>query len=146
MEKTRLGIGAKIVIGGIVVGVAWLTLQEIRESARINRLAELPPCRLAAEYVEWRLAFEDQYPSAETSGSVPEEFVRENEVFEQAVRQAREESESRVLEALEDITALDSEPWIRERGDMAPFVEVMLAECREEVEDLLRGSQQPGPG
>ncbi len=146
MKKTRLGIGAKILIGGIVVGVGWLALQEIRESARVDRLAALPPCRLAAEYVEWRLAFEDQYPTAGTSGSAAEEFVRENEVFEQAVRQAREESESQVLEALEDLTAVDSERWIRERGDLAPFVEVMLAECRAEVEHLFRGSERSAPG
>ncbi len=146
MEKTRLGIGAKILIGGIVVGAAWLALQEIRESARIGRLAALPPCLLAAEYAEWRLAFEDQFPTAETSGSAAEEFVRQNEVFEQALRQAREKLESPVLEALEDLTAVDSERWIRERGHLAPFVEVMLAECRAEVEHLFRGSQPSTPG
>ncbi len=139
MEKTKLGIGAKILIGGIVVSFAWLVLLEGRKSARIDRLAALPPCRLAADYIEWRLAFEDQFPTAESSGSAAEEFVLENEVFEQAVRQAREESESRVLEALEDITAVDSERWIRERGDLAPFVELMLTDCREEVQHLLGG-------
>ena len=145
MEKTRLGIGAKILIGGIVVVVAWLAVQKSREWIRIDRLAALPPCRLAAEYVEWRLAFEDQYPAAETSGSAAEEFALENEVFEQAVRQAREESESRVLEALENVTAVDSERWIRERGDLAPFVAVILAECRAEVEGLVRGSERSTP-
>ena len=138
MEKTKLGIGAKILIGGIVVVVAWLALQEIRKAARINRLAALPPCRLATDYIEWRLAFEDQNPTAETSASAVEEFVRENEVFEQAGRRAREKLESRVLEALEDLTAVDSERWIRERGDLTPFVEIMLAECRADVEHLFR--------
>jgi len=146
MKKKRLGIGAKILIIAIVVAIAWLALLEFRKSARIDELAALPPCRLAVDYAEWRLAFEDQHPTFEASGSAAEEFARENEVFEQAVRQAREDSPSRVLEALEDLTAVDSESWIREPGDMDSFVEVMLAECREEVEELMRRSEGSGPG
>jgi hypothetical protein len=142
VRKTRAGIGPKLLIAVIVVGVAWLVLQERREQARIDRLAALSPCRLAAQYVEWRLAFEERYPGAEIPESGAGEFLRENEVFEQAVRKAREQSASRVLAALERLTAIDSASWIRERGDLAPFVEVMLAECPDEVEGLVRGPGQ----
>ena len=106
-------------------------------------LGSLPPCTLAAQYVEWRLAYEDAHP-AEESAEPDEEFVRENEVFEQAIRQAREQDDSRLLEELENLTAVDSARWIRERADLAPFVEIMLAECPDEVEELMRRNQQRG--
>ncbi len=61
-------------------------------------------------------------------------------------RQAREKLESPVLEALEDLTAVDSERWIRERGDLDRFVAVILAECGAEVEGLVRGSERSTPG
>lgn len=137
MQRTRLGIGAKIFIAVILVVVVVLLVQEGRQSARINELAELPPCALAAEYARWRLAFEEQHPAAERTGDTDPEFVEQNELFEQAVRQAREDSDSPVLEVLEDLTAIDSASWIREPGNIDAFVQVMLTECPEEVEKLM---------
>ena len=139
LEKTRWGIGAKILAAGVVAVAVWLGTQELREASRINELAALPACELAAEYAAWRLAFEDQHPAEEPSGEAAAEFERENETFEQAGRQARETADSPVLEALENITALDPEPWIRERGDLTPFVDIVLTECRDEMEALIRG-------
>jgi len=141
MEKARLGIGAKLLIAAIVVFVVWLAIAWFRETGRIRELADLPPCTLAAEYVEWRLAYEEEHPADATS-EPSDEFVSENEIFEQAIRRAREASDSHLLEELEDLTAIDSARWIRERADLGPFVQVMLAECPEEIEVLMQRSVQ----
>ena len=137
MKKTKLTIGPKILIGIIVVGIVWAAAHELRERRRVDRLASLPPCRLAAEYVSWRLAFEEQQPLAGRTESAAEEFIHESEIFEQAIRRARDESESRVLAELESVTAIDSARWIHEPSNMDPFVQVMLAECPDEVEEIL---------
>ncbi|MGD8329583.1 MAG: hypothetical protein PVJ49_09100 [Acidobacteriota bacterium] len=142
MNETRLGIGAKVLIGTIVIAAGWLLFSEWRKTARVDELAALPPCELAARYAAWRLAFEDQHAGVEPTGSAAEEFEQQNELFESAARRARESNDSRVLEELENITAVDSEPWIRQRGDLSPFVQVMLADCPDEVEALMQDNQR----
>lgn len=137
MEKLRSTVRGKILIGLILVAVAWAALEYRRESARIQQLASLPPCRLAAEYVKWRLAFEERHPAEELTGSAAETFANESEVFEQAVRRAQRVSQSRLLQELEDLTAIDSARWVREEGDIDAFVEIMLSECPDEVEGLM---------
>lgn len=138
MEKAKGGIRTKILIGVVVVGAAWLALQMYRQTARIDELAALPSCKLAAEYASWRLAFEGERGDAEPTGAAAEEFVQQNELFERAVRRALEDRDSVVLESLEDLTAVDSARWIREPGNIDAFVRVMLAECPEEIEALMR--------
>jgi hypothetical protein len=142
MTENRLGIGAKLLIGAIVVAAGWLLFNEWRKTARIDELASLPPCRLAAQYAAWRLAFEDEHPGGEPAGASSEEFEQQNELYESAARRARESDDSRVLEELENITAVDSEPWIRQRGDLSPFVQVMLADCPDEVEALMQETRR----
>jgi|TARA_B100002003_G_scaffold197217_1_gene187626 hypothetical protein len=142
MENVRSTVWGKILIGVVFVAIAWAVLQDRRESARIEQLASLPPCRLAAEYVEWRLAFEESNPAQELTGSAAETFVDESEVFEQAVRSAQRVSQSRLLQELEDLTAIDSTRWIREEGDIDSFVEVMLTKCPDEVEGLMSGTKR----
>lgn len=142
MTKTRLGIGAKLLIAGIVVAAGWLFFDEWRKTARIDELASLPPCELAVRYAGWRLAFEDEHAGTEPDGAAAEEFEEQNELFESAARRARESNDSRVLEELENITAIDSEPWIRQRGDLSPFVQVMLADCPDEVQTLMQDDRR----
>lgn len=142
MEKLRSTVRGKILIGLILVAVAWAALEYRRESARIQQLASLPPCRLAAEYVKWRLAFEERHPAEELTGSAAETFANESEVFEQAVRRAQRVSQSRLLQELEDLTAIDSARWVREEGDIDAFVEIMLSECPDEVEGLMFGTKR----
>lgn len=130
---------AKIVLGvAVLAAIAWAVFENRRESARIDELASLPPCRLAAEYMQWRLDFEEAQPAAEAE-SVPESFISRSEVFEEAARRARRDSPSPLLEALEAVTTIDSARWVRREGDIDAFVEVMLAECPDEVRELLGG-------
>ncbi len=142
VEKKRLTIWRKILIGLVVVALAWVAFQEYRVWARIERLGSMPPCQLAAEYMKWRLAFEESHPEAELTGSAADDFVDESEVFEQAVRRAQRVSQSRLLEELESLTTVDSTRWVREGRTTDPFVEVMIAECPDEVEGLLSGARR----
>ena len=142
LRAQRLTIWRKILIGLVVVAVAWIAFQEYREWARIERLGSMPPCQLAAEYMKWRMAFEESHPEAERTASAAEDFVDESEVFEQAVRRAQRVSQSRLLEELESLTTVDSTRWVREGRDTGPFVEVMIAQCPDEVEGLLSGSER----
>ncbi len=142
MEKTKLTIWGKVLIGLVVVGVAWAVLQNRRESARIQQLASLPPCGLAAEYVKWRLVFEERHPAGELTGSAAEDFVGESEVFERAVRRAQRASQSRLLEELEALTTIDSTRWVRGGGDIDSFVQVMISECPDDVQGLISGAER----
>lgn len=142
MEKLRSTVWGKILIGLILVAVAWVGLRYRQGSARIQQLASLPPCRLAAEYVQWRLAFEERHPAEELTGSAAESFADESEVFEQAVRRAQRVAPSSLLQELEDLTVVDSARWVREEGDIDSFVGMMLAKCPDEVEGLMFGTQR----
>ena len=140
LRAQRLTIWRKILIGLVAAAIAWAAFQEYRERARIEQLGSLPPCQLAAEYMKWRMAFEESHPEGERTGSAAEDFVDESEVFEQAVRRAQGVSQSRLLEELESLTTVDSARWVREGRDTDPFVEVLIAECPDEVEELLSGT------
>jgi hypothetical protein len=142
MEKKKLTIWKKILIGLVVAAIAWVTFQNRREAARVQQLGSLPPCSLAAEYMGWRLAFEDEHPEAEVTGSAAEHFIKESEVFERAVRVARSGSQSRLLEELEALTTVDSAGWVRGGGDIDSFVEIMLSECPDEVQELISRGQR----
>ena len=142
MEKMRLTIWGKVLIGVVLLGIAWAVLQDRREPARIQQLASLPPCRLAAEYLKWRLDFDDLHPEDEITGPVAENFVNESEVFEQAARSARRVSQDRLLQKLEALTAIDSRRSVYEKADTAPFIEVMISKCPNEVEGLISGSKR----
>jgi len=134
---------AKIVLGvAVLAAIAWVVFENRRESARIDELASLPPCRLAAEYMRWRLDFEEAHAAAADVESVPESFIARSEMFEEAARRAQRDSPSPLLEALESVTMIDSARWVRREGDIDAFVEVMLAECPDEVRELLGGGEQ----
>ena len=135
-------IWKKVLIVVVLAGAAWLVFQNRRESARIEELASLPPCRLAAEYMEWRLAFEEARPATETPGSAPQDFIDRSEVFEEAARRAQRDSQSRLLEELESLTTVDSAGWVRGGGDIDDFVEIMISECPDEVRELIGGAGQ----
>ena len=132
----RSSIGAKILAVLVLIAIAWAVFDVRQESARVRQLGSLPDCRLAAEYLAWRLAFEDSHP-AELTGSDAEEFIDESEVYERAVQLAQVRSQSVLLQELESLTTVDSARWIREGGDTDPFVEVMLSKCPDEVEGLI---------
>lgn len=133
---------AKIVLGvAVLVAIAWAVVENRRESARIDELASLPPCRLAAEYMRWRLDFEEAQPATGGEESAPESFIARSEMFEDAARRAQRDSPSPLLEALEAVTMIDSARWVRRQGDIDAFVEVMLAECPDEVRELLGGER-----
>ncbi len=139
MEKTKKPIWRNILILGVIlVAAAWFTYQNRREAARVDALASLPPCRLAAEYMKWRMAFEEAQPSAESTGD--DRFVDQSELFEKAVRQAPRDAQPVLLDELESLTTMDSAVWVRGGGDINAFVDVMLAECPDEVRELLEGS------
>jgi len=100
MEKTKKPIWRNILILGVIlVAAAWFTYQNRREAARVDALASLPPCRLAAEYMKWRMAFEEAQPSAESTGD--DRFVDQSELFEKAVRQAPRDAQPVLLDELE---------------------------------------------
>jgi hypothetical protein len=138
----KLPLWAKILLGLVIVAIGWGVLYTREEAVHIRELADLPACRLAADYMEWRLTFEDEHPEEELTEAEASAFAGESEVYEQAVRRALDDSPSQLLEELATLTAVDSTRWVREEGNFEPFVQIMLLECPAEVEELVSRGQR----